>query len=54
VVEENATKMGGKWEKDGTINPFFKIPFYTFFRGSKIFPTVPFVKSSSPHSPTEK
>ena len=34
--------------------PFFTVPFSPSFRRSKTFPTIPFVKISSPHSPTEK
>ena len=54
VVEETETKMGERWEKNGTKYPFCTVPFCPFFRRSKIFFTVPFVKISSPHSPTTK
>ena len=54
VVVENGRKMGEKWEKSGTKYAFFTVPFSEFFRRSKIFPTVPFVKTISPHSLTEK
>ena len=51
-------KLGEKWEKNGSKmgrdTPFLTVPFCPFFRRSKIFPTVPFTKISSPHSPTEK
>ena len=50
VVEENGTKMGQKWEEI----PIFHSPIAPFSRRSKTFPTVPFVKISSPHSPTAK
>ena len=57
-VEENGTKVGEKMrekrEKNGTKYPFFKVPFPPFFfRRAKLFPTVPCVKISSPHFPTE-
>ena len=51
---QNRRKMRGKWDKNGTKYPFFTVPFPPFFQGLKIFPTVPFVNISSPHSPTEK
>ena len=54
AVEENETKLGEKWEKSGTRYPFTTVPFSPFFRRLKTFPTVPFGKISSPHSPTEK
>ena len=54
VVEVNGTKMGEKWERNVTKYPFFTVPFSPFFGRGQIFPTVPFVKTSSPHSPTEK
>ena len=51
---QNATTAGEKWEKNGTQYPFFRVPFFPFFRRSKILPTVPFVKTSALHSPTDK
>ena len=55
VVEENGIKMGEKWKENGTKYPFFTVAFPPlFFWKSKIFPTVPFGKISSPHSLTEK
>ena len=53
VVEENRTKMEGKWEKNEMKYPLFTTPFPPFSRRSKIFHTLPLVKISSPHSPTE-
>ena len=41
-------------EKNGTEYPFFYSPNFSFLRRSKTFPTVPFGKIQSPHSPTEK
>ena len=38
-------KMGGTWEKNGTKQSFFAVPFSPFFPGSKMFPTIPFVKN---------
>ena len=46
--------MGGKPEGNGSKPPFFTVPFSPFFRGSKIFPPVPFIKMNPPHSPTAK
>ena len=52
-------EMGGKWEENGRkmgenthLSPIF--PFTPFFWRSKVFPTIPFVNTSSPHSMTEK
>ena len=45
---------GGKWEKNATKYSFFIVPFSPFFRRSKIFPIIPFVRIGSRHSPTEK
>ena len=47
-MEENWE--GEKWDE----KPFFTVPFPPFFRRSKIFLSIPFVKIGSPHSPTEK
>ena len=47
VVEENGIKLEEKGEKNGTKYPIFAVPFPPFFRRSKIFPTVPFVKIST-------
>ena len=43
-------RMGGK----GDEIPIFHSPILPIFGRSTTFPTVPFVKISSPHSPTEK
>ena len=43
----------GKWAYD-TVDPFFTVPLSPFSRRSKTFPTIPFVKTSAPQSPTEK
>ena len=50
VVEETGTKMekmGDNWQKNRKKYPFFTIPCFLLFRGSKTFPTAPFVKISS-------
>ena len=53
-------KMGLKWDKNGgTMGekwdeiPILTVQFPPFFLRSKIFATVPFIKISVPHSPTE-
>ena len=42
--------MGRKWEENGTKYPVVTVPLSSFFRRSKMFPTVPFVRISFPHS----
>ena len=42
----------GKWEENGTKSE--TVPFSPFFERSRILPSIPFVKSSSPHSLPEK
>ena len=47
-------KMEHKWDEKGVEYPFFTVLFAPFFRGSKIFPPIPFVGISPVHSLTEK
>ena len=42
-------KMGEKRERNGTKYAFFTVPVPPFYRMSKIFPTVPFVKPHRTH-----
>ena len=50
VVQENGTKMGGKWDE---MTVFHSAIARFFPGGSKIFSPGPFVKFSTLHSPTE-
>ena len=54
VVEGCGGMCGENGGKNGGKHQFFTAPSSPFFRRSNIFPTIPFVKPSSPHSPTEK
>ena len=57
-VGEKREKMGGvetvELRQMGRNTQFSQSHFPHFFVGSKTFPTVPFIKIGSPHSPTEK
>ena len=57
MVNGNGRKLGEHWEENWDENgrkyPFFTVPFSPFFQRSQVFHTVPFVKTSSPHSPAE-
>ena len=50
----SSKKMGEKREENEIRYPFFTVPFSPFFRRSKMFPTVPFVKNQLRTHQTEK